>query len=708
MFEYACKNTHVNLAPWMQLSRSKAAKASIQAIGIGLVLTIAISAAVAQTTATVPSSHHVIVIMDENSSFTDVFNNMTWLVNEGKANGYATNYHSDNGGSLLDYLWIASGSCENSALCAEPPGNNFGCTGDSCTSPITDNNIFRLMNNAGISWKVYAQSYATAGGTPTTPDNANGTFYYRRHNGATWYSDILSNVDGSAGKIVDLSQLTTDLNNGALPEYMIIAPDGNHDAHDCPVGMSACTLQQKLQAADAFLQNTLTPILSQPFFQAGGDGVIFVTFDECASGTDAGCNASVFTAVIGPLVIPHTVSNIVYKHENLLRTTLDLMGFTANYPNNAATAADMSDFFNVSTGPNKPVVTVSTPADGSSGGSQVNVQASATPTTGATISGWHIYVDSTDVFSAGTVSSINTTLTLATGTHTVLVRAWDTTGAFGDRTLTVTANSSTPTVKVSTPLNNATVGSPVNLQASASPSAGNTITGWHIYDGNTDVFSAGAVTSINASLTLSAGSHNLTVRAWDTSKKFGDQLLTITVSSQPVVVVSTPSNNSNVINPTNIQASATSPSGTTITGWRIYVDNADVFSANAVNSINTNLNMSAGDHEVVVRAWDNTGAFGDQTLVLHVAPQNVAVNISTPMNGASVNSPVNIQASAQSANPITGWHIYVDSNDVFGGQMNASLINTNVSMGSGSHTVIVRAWDSTGAFGDQTITVTVP
>ena len=32
----------------------------------------------------------------------------------------------------------------------------------------------------------------------TTPDNANGTDYYRRHNGATWYSDILSNADGSA------------------------------------------------------------------------------------------------------------------------------------------------------------------------------------------------------------------------------------------------------------------------------------------------------------------------------------------------------------------------------------------------------------------------------------------------------------------------------------------------------------------------------
>src|SRR5438270_4460077 len=186
----------------------------------------------------VPLSRHVVVVIEENHSFSEVQANMPWLVGKGNANGYATNYRSDNGGSLLDYLWLASGSCHSAANCTLPAGtHDFGCNGSNCSSAITDTNIFRLLNNAGISWKVYAQSYAAAGGTATTPDNAKGTSYYRRHNGATWYSDILSNVDNSASKIVDLSQLTTDLNNGQLPQYLIIAPDGNHDAHDCPVGM---------------------------------------------------------------------------------------------------------------------------------------------------------------------------------------------------------------------------------------------------------------------------------------------------------------------------------------------------------------------------------------------------------------------------------------------------------------------------------------
>jgi hypothetical protein len=94
---------------------------------------------------------------------------------------------------LLDYLWATSGSAELS----------FGCNGNQCSSPVTDNNIFRLLNDASISWKVYAQSYLNAGGTVTTPDSARGTHYYRRHNGAVWFSDILSNTLGSQGGIVD-------------------------------------------------------------------------------------------------------------------------------------------------------------------------------------------------------------------------------------------------------------------------------------------------------------------------------------------------------------------------------------------------------------------------------------------------------------------------------------------------------------------------
>jgi hypothetical protein len=473
-------------------------------------------------------------LINENTSYNDVMANMPWLTGEGYTHGYATKYLSDNGGSLLDYLWLASGSCHSKANCTLPSGtHDFNCNGNDCyfpgtatTDPITDNNIFRELNSHGISWKVYAQSYAKAGGTPTSPDNHNGTAYYRRHNGATWYSDILNNTNGSASRIVDLSQLATDLAKGALPRFMIIVPDGNHDAHDCPVGMSSCTIGQKLAAADGFLSSTLGPILATPDFMPGGDGLAIVTFDECGGGTNAGCGASVYTALIGPKVTPHTVSGTPYKHENTLRTMLDALGIRS-YPGASENAADMSDFF--STGAIKPVVTVSSPASGSTMGSPVPIQASAYPSPGHSISGWWVYVDNAGVYKNGAVASISPNIAMNSGTHKVVVRAWDSSGNFGDQAISLTVNTTKPAVTVSTPSNNSTVASPVNLQASATPSTGQTITGWWVYVDSKGSYNGGANKSITANVTMSAGTHKVLVRAWDSSGNYGDHTISVTI-----------------------------------------------------------------------------------------------------------------------------------------------------------------------------------
>ena len=582
-------------------------------VGSSVLTAAALLCIAAGAFAQVPISKHVVLVIDENTTYNDVVANMPWLTGQGNTHGYATNYQSDNGGSLLDYLWLASGSCHSKVNCSLPAGtHDFNCSGNDCSYPITDNNIFRELNNHGISWKVYAQSYAAAGGKPSTPDNHNGTAYYRRHNGATWYSDILNNTGGSANKIVDLSQLTTDLNNGALPRFSIIVPDGNHDAHDCPVGMSSCTTAQKLAAADDFLRDTLGPILATPDFQTGGDGLAIVTFDECGGGTNAGCGASVYTALIGPKVKPHTVSATPYKHENTLRTMLDALG-VRRYPGAAARASDRLDFF--STNGIKPQVIVGDPASSSMMASPVAIQASGYPSPGHSIAGWWIYVDRVGVYHAGAVSSIHPNISMHTGTHTVVIRAWDSSGNFGDQTLTLKVNAIKPSVKVSAPSNDSTVASTVNLKASATPSSGQTIAGWWIYVDRVGVYHAGAVSSIQPNISMHTGTHTVVIRAWDTSGNFGDQRLTLNVNAiKPSVKVLTPSNDSTVASTVNLKASATPSSGQTIAGWWIYVDSKGSYNAGATNSINANLKMSKGKHRVVVRAWDSTGNYGDRTI----------------------------------------------------------------------------------------------
>src|SRR5690349_3265679 len=85
---------------------------------------------------------HVILIVEENHGYSTVVyqNRMPWLKALGDKYGVATNYYSDEKGSLLDYLWLSSEGNES----------RFGCNGNQCTDPITDDNIFREINKAGM------------------------------------------------------------------------------------------------------------------------------------------------------------------------------------------------------------------------------------------------------------------------------------------------------------------------------------------------------------------------------------------------------------------------------------------------------------------------------------------------------------------------------------------------------------------------------
>jgi acid phosphatase len=283
----------------------------------------------------IPRSAHVVLVIEENHMFTEVYpNGMPWLVAQGNKYGYATNYQADSAGSAMDYLWLSSGSCHAQDCAPLPAGtNDFHCSGDGCFDPttgnqipITDDNIFRELDRVGLTWKVYAQSLPSPGYI-----GYESGAYVARHNPAVWYSDVLDNASLQRN-IVPLSQLSADLAANQLPNYSIIIPDLDNDAHDG-------TLAQ----ADDFLANNVAPVLNAPAFQPGGDGMMIVTFDECDA-AEGLCSEQVYTAVIGPKVIPGTVSSSPYRHESALRTMMDAFGIGV-YPGAAATTSDMTDFF---------------------------------------------------------------------------------------------------------------------------------------------------------------------------------------------------------------------------------------------------------------------------------------------------------------------------------------------------------------------------
>jgi hypothetical protein len=81
------------------------------------------------------------------------------------------------------------------------------------------------------------------------------------------------------------------------------------------------------------------------------------------------------------------------------------------------------------------------------------------------------------------------------------------------------------------------------------------------------------------------------------------------------VTVSSPTAGTTQASPVHFVASATSTSS--ITGMRVYVDNVSVYALSA-SKIDTSIAMSAATHNVVVQAWDTTGAVFKQAFTLTV------------------------------------------------------------------------------------------
>lgn len=82
-------------------------------------------------------------------------------------------------------------------------------------------------------------------------------------------------------------------------------------------------------------------------------------------------------------------------------------------------------------------------------------------------------------------------------------------------------------------------------------------------------------------------------------------------------------------------------------------------------------------------------------------------SVSVSANASGSASPVSISATASSGYGITGWCIYVDSNLVFRQNTSSKSITQSVSMSNGTHNVVVKAWDSSGASGSASLSVSV-
>ena len=275
--------------------------------------------------AAVPRVKHVYVVVEENTSYGSVIGNSAMPYLNSLANKYAlaTQYYANTHPSIGNYFELTTGQVLT---------NN-----DFTTSTFNVNNAVRELLAAGKTWKSYAESLPSVG---YMGGDTGG--YIQHHNPFVYLTDV-RNSSVQRNFVVPFTQFATDRANGTLPAYSFIVPNKYHDAHNCPAGMSSCTLNQKLAGADSWLKSNLGPLVSSSSFQANGD-ILIVVFDEGFSTDTAHGGGHVAGVVVSSKVKKGFKSTTFHQHPSTLKTMLEAVGVTS-YPGAASSASDLGEMF---------------------------------------------------------------------------------------------------------------------------------------------------------------------------------------------------------------------------------------------------------------------------------------------------------------------------------------------------------------------------
>jgi phosphatidylinositol-3-phosphatase len=220
-----------------------------------------------------PPLKHVFVIMMENTSYDDLLSpsnqNTAFIQQLAENNGLETNYYGVTHVSLPNYIAATSG---------QTWGSN---SDDIAQAPLFNHqNLVDQFEAAHVSWKAYMENLPSPGDLVTaTPDG----LYVRKHNPFLMYPDVYNNPD-RANKVVPLTQLSTDLSTGNVPQFVWISPNICNDMHGgaptCPFPSSPTDpLQAALyQDGDNFLRTWVGAITHSRAWT--GNSAIFITWDE--------------------------------------------------------------------------------------------------------------------------------------------------------------------------------------------------------------------------------------------------------------------------------------------------------------------------------------------------------------------------------------------------------------------------------------------
>jgi hypothetical protein len=236
-----------------------------------------------QTAGSAPARYdHVVWIVMENKSYSDVLARSTFLRSLGAACGVATNFHAEAHPSLPNYIAMTSGTTHGVKDDANPSAH-----------PLKGPSIFSEL---GSHWRALQESM------PRNCARTASGLYAPKHNPATYYTSIARACAKQDVKLTAQPDLSA--------RFTFITPNLCHDSHSCSVG-----------TGDRYLSKLVPQIVNSAEYRAGKTA-LFITYDE----DDGGSSNHIPTLVISPYTAAGTRSAGHFNHFSMLRTTEDMLG----------------------------------------------------------------------------------------------------------------------------------------------------------------------------------------------------------------------------------------------------------------------------------------------------------------------------------------------------------------------------------------------
>jgi hypothetical protein len=265
---------------------------ALSAVVLGALVAVALGGSAGGARRAVPAFDHVLVVVLENKTQSQVLGKPDAPAFNALAKRYAVLSHYDGVAhpSLPNYLALISGS-------------THGVRSDCVYCAVSAQSLADTLARAHLDWKVYAEGLPWAGFTGPAAG-----LYAKKHVPFLYFRSVVASP-ARRRLVVPLGRLSRDLASDALPAVSLIVPNLCHDMHSCPVSIG-----------DRWLGRFLSPLLRSPRL---GAGVVFVITDESSKPRSSG---PVPALALGPRVVAGSRFAAPTSHYGLLRTIEDAWG----------------------------------------------------------------------------------------------------------------------------------------------------------------------------------------------------------------------------------------------------------------------------------------------------------------------------------------------------------------------------------------------